>query len=46
VTPAGLREIAGYADVIGPDKNQIVPRDAAGALLLPIQRLHREGRLR
>jgi glycerophosphoryl diester phosphodiesterase len=23
VTPAGLREIAGYADVIGPDKNQI-----------------------
>ena len=35
VTPAGLREIAGYADVISPDKNQIVPRDAAGALLPP-----------
>jgi glycerophosphoryl diester phosphodiesterase len=35
VTPAGLREIAGYADVVGPDKNQIVPRDAAGALLPP-----------
>ena len=35
MTPAGLREIAGYADVIGPDKNQIVPRDAAGSLMPP-----------
>ena len=34
-TPAGLRRIARYADAIGPDKNQIVPRDAAGALLPP-----------
>ena len=35
VTPAGLRRIAGYADGIGPDKNRIVPRDAAGFLLEP-----------
>ena len=33
VTLAGLREIGRYADVIGPD--EIVPRDAAGALLPP-----------
>ena len=30
-TPAGLRQVARYADVLGPDKTQIVPRDAAGA---------------
>jgi len=35
VTPVGLRRIAGYADGIGPDKNRIVPRDAAGFLLAP-----------
>jgi glycerophosphoryl diester phosphodiesterase len=29
-TPAGLAEIATYADVLGPDKNQVLPRDAAG----------------
>jgi len=29
-TPAGLREIATYADVLGPDKTQIFPRDAQG----------------
>jgi glycerophosphoryl diester phosphodiesterase len=29
-TPAGLAEIATYADGIGPSKNLIVPRDAAG----------------
>ncbi len=34
-TPAGLRQIARYADGIGPDKNRIVPRDAAGFLLEP-----------
>jgi glycerophosphoryl diester phosphodiesterase len=34
-TPAGLRGIARYADVLGPDKNQIVPRDATGRLLAP-----------
>jgi glycerophosphoryl diester phosphodiesterase len=34
-TPEGLAEIATYADGIGPSKNQIVPRDAAGNLLEP-----------
>jgi len=35
LTPAGLADIARYADGIGPDKNRIVPRDAAGFLLQP-----------
>jgi glycerophosphoryl diester phosphodiesterase len=35
VTPQGLREIATYADGVGPNKNLIVPRDAAGNLLDP-----------
>jgi glycerophosphoryl diester phosphodiesterase len=35
VTPAGLREIARYADGIGVNKNLIVPRDATGKLLAP-----------
>ncbi|HJQ44922.1 MAG TPA: glycerophosphodiester phosphodiesterase [Amycolatopsis sp.] len=35
VTPAGLKEISGYAVYLGPDKNQIVPRDAAGNLTRP-----------
>ena len=29
-TPKGLKEISTYADVLGPDKVQIFPRDAAG----------------
>ena len=29
-TPAGLKEISTYADVLGPDKAQIFPRDALG----------------
>jgi glycerophosphoryl diester phosphodiesterase len=29
-TPAGLAEIATYADVLGPEKRQILPRDAQG----------------
>ena len=33
VTPAGLGRIARYADALGPDKTQIVPRDGAGASL-------------
>jgi len=33
--PAGLKEIARYADAIGPEKSMIVPRDAAGRLLPP-----------
>jgi len=35
VTPAGLRDVAGYADGIGVNKNLIVPRDAANKLLRP-----------
>jgi glycerophosphoryl diester phosphodiesterase len=35
ITPAGLAEIARYADGIGPAKARIVPRDAAGRLLAP-----------
>jgi glycerophosphoryl diester phosphodiesterase len=45
-TPAGLRGIARYADVLGPDKNQIVPRDASGRLLAPttlVRDAHRAG---
>ena len=34
-TPAGLREVARYADVASPSKDYIVPRDAAGASLAP-----------
>ena len=46
VTPAGLAEIATYADGIGPSKNLIVPRDAAGNLLDPtslVRDAHRVG---
>jgi glycerophosphoryl diester phosphodiesterase len=32
-TPAGLREVATYATVLGPDKSQVLPRDAAGRQL-------------
>jgi glycerophosphoryl diester phosphodiesterase len=35
VTPAGLKEISTYADYLGPDKHQIIPRDAAGNLGAP-----------
>jgi glycerophosphoryl diester phosphodiesterase len=34
-TPAGLREIARYADGIGVNKNLIIPRDATGKLQAP-----------
>jgi len=34
-TPEGLAGIAGYADAIGPDKDQVIARDAAGALAGP-----------
>ena len=34
-TPAGLRDVAKYADVASPSKDYIVPRDAAGASLPP-----------
>jgi glycerophosphoryl diester phosphodiesterase len=35
VTPAGLAEIARYADGIGPAKERIIPRDPAGRSLSP-----------
>ncbi|OHV49090.1 glycerophosphodiester phosphodiesterase [Pseudofrankia sp. BMG5.36] len=35
ITPAGLKTIATYANGIGPDKNQIIPRDAGGNLATP-----------
>jgi len=34
-TPAGLRDIAKYADIASPSKDYIVPRDAAGRSLPP-----------
>jgi glycerophosphoryl diester phosphodiesterase len=34
-TPAGLRAVARYADIAGPAKTYIVPRDANGASLPP-----------
>jgi glycerophosphoryl diester phosphodiesterase len=45
-TPAGLAEIATYADGIGPSKDLIVPRDSAGNLLEPtslVRDAHRAG---
>jgi glycerophosphoryl diester phosphodiesterase len=45
-TPAGLKDIARYADGIGANKNLIVPRDAAGNLTQPttlIRDAHRAG---
>lgn len=35
VTAQGLREIATYADGVGPEKIQVIPRDAAGNLTTP-----------
>jgi glycerophosphoryl diester phosphodiesterase len=34
-SPAGLKEIARYADGVGPSKDYIVPRDATGRSLAP-----------
>ena len=34
-SPAGLAEIAGYADGIGPNKDRVIARDAAGNLAAP-----------
>jgi glycerophosphoryl diester phosphodiesterase len=34
-SPAGLREVARYADGLGPEKDQIVPRDAQNRLTRP-----------
>jgi glycerophosphoryl diester phosphodiesterase len=35
VTPAGLRDIARYADGVGVNKNLVIPRDASGKLGTP-----------
>ncbi|MFF4834500.1 glycerophosphodiester phosphodiesterase [Streptomyces sp. NPDC001315] len=35
ITPAGLREIAGYAQGIGPTLDLVVPKDASGNLTTP-----------
>jgi glycerophosphoryl diester phosphodiesterase len=35
VTPAGLRDVAGYADGLGPEKGQVIPRRADGTLGAP-----------
>jgi glycerophosphoryl diester phosphodiesterase len=43
---SGLKQVAKYADGLGPDKNQIVPRDAQNRLLEPtslIRDAHRAG---
>jgi glycerophosphoryl diester phosphodiesterase len=45
-TPAGLRDVARYADGLGPDKNQVIPRDEAGFLQSPttlVRDAHRAG---
>jgi glycerophosphoryl diester phosphodiesterase len=35
LTPAGLRELSRFVDGIGPDKNQIIPRNPDGSLGTP-----------
>ncbi len=35
ISPAGLRDIATYADAIGPDKDLVMPRNAAGETTEP-----------
>jgi glycerophosphoryl diester phosphodiesterase len=48
VKPAGLRDIATYADGIGPNKDVVIPRDANGFLLDPspvVSRAHHVGLL-
>jgi glycerophosphoryl diester phosphodiesterase len=45
-TPAGLRDVARYADGTGPSKDYIVPRDATGRSLPPttfVRDAHRAG---
>ncbi|WP_454710059.1 glycerophosphodiester phosphodiesterase [Cupriavidus nantongensis] len=46
LSATGLREIAAYADGIGPEKSSVVPRDAHGALAAPtavVQQAHAAG---
>ncbi|HSE71597.1 MAG TPA: glycerophosphodiester phosphodiesterase, partial [Nocardioidaceae bacterium] len=35
VTPAGLKDVAGYADALGANKDVVLPRDSAGYLTEP-----------
>jgi glycerophosphoryl diester phosphodiesterase len=46
LTPVGLREVSTYADVIGVDKQLVVPRDSHGSLAGPtslVEEAHRAG---
>jgi glycerophosphoryl diester phosphodiesterase len=46
VTASGLRWVARYADGLGPEKGQVIPRDADGFLLSPtslVRDAHRAG---
>ncbi len=46
MTPAGLREVATYADGIGPDKSSIIPTDSQGRSMQPtslVADAHRAG---
>ena len=46
LTPEGLRGVARYARWIGPEKNQVIPRDAGGAHTTPtslVRDAHRAG---
>jgi glycerophosphoryl diester phosphodiesterase len=46
MSPAGLRRVATYADWLGPEKNSVIPRDAAGFLAQPtsvVDDAHRAG---
>ncbi|MGW4084571.1 glycerophosphodiester phosphodiesterase [Streptomyces sp. NPDC004822] len=48
ITPAGLREIASYAQGIGPTLDLVIPKDAAGRLTSPttlVRDAHRAGLL-
>ncbi|AQV92874.1 glycerophosphodiester phosphodiesterase [Cupriavidus necator] len=40
LSATGLREVAAYADGIGPEKSSVVPRDAQGALAAPTAVVH------
>lgn len=46
MSPAGLRRVASYASWLGPEKNSVIPRDAAGFLTAPtnvVRDAHRAG---
>jgi glycerophosphoryl diester phosphodiesterase len=46
MSPSGLREVSTYADWLGPEKNSVIPRDAAGFLAEPsriVKHAHRAG---